>query len=260
MSPMVIHMLMGMIYIGSPKGSDTFKQLDQALHLKSSPKLLETYRMIKGQYDEISDGKNSTSTLKVAGTMLLRDGFTVKDDFSDLMENYFSASSQKFSTTGQAQTLINEWTKENTNGLITEFDMKQKPRTTKLVLLSASYFKSDWKYQFKVEDTKPMDFMFGKETIKLEKGMNMYKIDELRMADMGTFQVIELPYNNSDFMMYIGLPSEKSMEALKELAGEFCPILFKDNLRKTEISHFQMPSFDVTVDIDLNEPLKTMGI
>merc|ERR1711990_431282 len=98
MSPITIHMLMSMVYLGSPDNSTTFKQLAKALYLESGgQEKMEKYRQILDHYDNITSDESVTK-LRLAGTMLLKDDFTIKDTFKSLMNKYFSASSQSFST------------------------------------------------------------------------------------------------------------------------------------------------------------------
>jgi len=260
MSPITIHKLMSMLYIGSPKESTTFKQLDKALHL--DPRALKAYRKIVDQYDAISNQKRSGSTtLRLAGTMIMKDGFTVKEDFKGHMKKYFSATTKIFSTPAEGVSLMNDWAEEKTKGMIKEILKKDDVTSdTMLILASASYFKSDWKTKFNKSDTKPMDFMLGRENkVQIEKGMNMYETD-FNYAESDDYEVLELPYKNPDFGMYIALPKEKGMEALNKVAAGFCNEQFSDKLWSMRIAHLQMPSFEATLEIDLKKPLKALGI
>ena len=89
MSPITIHKLMSMVFSGSPGKSDTFKQLEKALHLKSGPGDLQAYKDINDQYDAISSNKSSGSTMKLAMTMISQYGFTIKEDFKSVLRKYF---------------------------------------------------------------------------------------------------------------------------------------------------------------------------
>jgi len=262
MSPITIHKLMSMLYIGSPKESTTFKQLDKALHLTSDQRELKAYRKIVDQYAAISNQKRGGSTtLRLAGTMIMKDGFTVKDDFKGHMKKYFSATTKIFSTPAEGVSLVNDWAEEKTKGMIKEILKKGDVTSdTMLILASASYFKSDWKTKFNKSDTKPMDFTLGRENkVQIEKGMNMFKTD-FKYAETDDYKVLELPYKNPDFSMYIALPKEKGMEALNKVASGFCTQQFSDKLWSRSIAHLQMPSFDATSEIDLAKPLKALGI
>lgn len=266
LSPITVHLLMSMLYIGSPEESKTFKQLAKALHLKSWQKgqlKLKIYREIIDHYDDISSDKSMHSILRLAGKMLLRDGFTgnIMGDFKNLMHSYFAAKSQKFKTPVQGAKLLNDWAKEKTNGLITDILSSSDITTeTMMILASACYFKSDWETKFHKEQTKPMNFtLANKKIVQIKKGMN--QVDKkFRYASAEGFKVLELPYKNQDFIMYIALPTENSIEDLNRVAAEFDPKQFKAKLKVTRITHLQMPSFDATSEIMLNNPLKALGM
>jgi len=256
-SPITIHKLMSMLYVGSPEGSETFKQLSKALYLTSGP----AYKEITDEYDAISKNKNTGSTLKLAGTMIIKDMFTVKEQFKRLIKNSFSATTKIFKTPDEGVRLVNDWAKEKTNGMIGEIlkdgDVSDDAR---LILASACYFKSDWKTMFKKSDTKPMEFtLASKKKVQIEKGMNMFNM-ELNYADTVDFEVVELPYKHEEFSMYIALPKRKGMEALNKVTAGFCTDKFQDQLKIKDISRLRMPSFDATSGIDLKKPLEALGI
>jgi len=260
-SPITIHKVMSMITVGSPLVSKTFKQLEKALHLPSGPRKLKAYKKIVDQYDAISNKKREGTTLRLAATMLVNNGFTVKEDFKGHMKKFFSATTQTFNTPDEGVTLVNDWAEEKTHGMIKEILTDDDVTdNTKLILASACYFKSDWKTKFNKSLTKPMEFTLGsKEKVQIEKGMNTYDTD-FNYAETEDFEVLELPYKNEDFSMYIALPKEKSMEALNTVASGFCTRQFRDKLRKRTIDRVQLPSFDATSDIDLKKPLQALGI
>merc|ERR1711994_862782 len=67
--------------------------------------------------------------------------------------------------------------------------------------------------------------------------------------------VLELPYENEDFNMYVGLPEENTIAALNQLAVKFRYAAFKDTLlpgtRPVAMSNFEA---------NLNQVLKAMGM
>merc|ERR1719495_1850951 len=131
---------------------------------------------------------------------------------------------------------------------------------TKMILASACYFKSDWKYKFKKEDTKPMKFFLanGKE-IEIEKGMSQSNL-KVKSATQEDFIVVELPYEHNSYNMYIALPNKKGIKALNKVASEFSLDQFKDDLKEETFGTLKMPSFNAMSEIDLKEPLKAMGL
>merc|ERR1711990_607550 len=97
----------------------------------------------------------------------------------------------------------------------------------------------------------------GGQKVEIEKGMN--QVTFFRYAKTDEFEVVELPYEDNNFNMYIFLPNEKSIKNINNLAAEFDPSQFKNSLKKEKI-RLKMPAFDATVETDLIEVLKKMGI
>jgi len=260
MSPLTIHMLMSMIHLGSPENSGTYKQLVKALHLGSGGQdKMEIYRNILDHYEKISNNKTSGSTLTLTGNIFVKEGLAAKEEYTNLLEKYFSAKFQMFSKKEEAVTLVNNWAKDKTNGLINDIlsneDVKDR---TMMILASACYFKSNWMFPFEKSDTQPMKFTLGNQKkVEIKKGMNQEEY--LRYAKTNEFEVVELPYENKDLNMYIALPKEKSVAALNKVAAELDLSQFKDDLRKDTIQ-LKMPSFDATSEIDLKKPLEALGI
>jgi len=263
MSPITIHMLMTMLYFGSPETSDTFKQLEHALHLNGSQgqSHASAYSRILKNYKKFYPREEGKTSLRLASTIVTSDGFTVKENYKTLLKQSFETESQKFGQPKEAVTIVNDWANDTTNGLIPKvLNEEDVDSLTRMILASACYFKSDWLYKFDKKDTGPMKFKLasGKE-VQLKKGMNQKKI-KLRFAVMEDYQVLELPYKNQDFRMYIGLPNENTVAALNALAAKFDMAAFEDRLIPTTINKLQMPSFDATKSIDLEKPLRAMGI
>jgi len=259
MSPITIHMLMSMVYVGSPDESNTHKQLAKALYMESGlQEKMETYRNILDHYDMINSAENVTKS-RLAATMLLKDDFPVDDNFISFINKYLSASIQSFEKPDEGASKINEWANEKTNGLIKDILQKGDiTALTRLVLASVCYFKSEWKYKFDRNETKQMQFtLANKDSITINRMMNQE--EEFRYAETNDLEVVELPYINKDFNMYIALPKNKSVKALNKVAAEFDPSQFKDSLKKTNIL-LSMPAFDATSEIDLKKHLMTLGI
>lgn len=263
MNAHTIHQLMTMLYFGSPDDSDTSKQLAKALHFGPGKNVGEALQLLGKKYKQHKKQEEEKGTvLKLATRIFVKDSVTVKKGFLDeIKKNTVTQAVESFKTPDEGMSLVNDWSEEKTNGMIKKMIQKgDVTKDTMMILASACYFKSDWKYQFKKNDTKPMKFIQanGKE-IEIAKGMlqNNLKVKAARMDD---FEVVELPYEDKHYFMYIALPTDNGIKALNKVASEFSLKKFKDDLIQTTYRKFQMPSFDATSELDLYEPLTTMGL
>ena len=111
-----------------------------------------------------------------------------------------------------------------------------------------------------------MDFTLADgKNINLDKGMRSggsgvsLRTAEVDAGSSGGYRVLELPYKNPNYNMYIGLPKETGLEAINDLAANFDYSHFEAKLRKMKVD-VQMPAFEAESTFKLNEPLKAMGM
>ena len=108
--------------------------------------------------------------------------------------------------------LINNFVSNSTNGLIEKIVTPSSFNSeTKLMLINAIYFFGKWQMPFEKEDTKPMLFEVEKHNQILTEGMNI--VDNFHQFKMktqnGEIGILEMPYKDEDFAMYLVLPPEE---------------------------------------------------
>lgn len=108
--------------------------------------------------------------------------------------------------------LINNFVSNSTNGLIEKIVTPSSFNgETKLMLVNAIYFFGKWQMPFEKEETKPMLFEVEKHNQILTEGMNI--VDNFHQFKMktqnGEIGILEMPYKDEDFAMYLILPPEE---------------------------------------------------
>ncbi|MBM3709936.1 MAG: serpin family protein, partial [Actinobacteria bacterium] len=105
--------------------------------------------------------------LHTANSIWFEKDFVIKESFTDTVENSYSASifNKDFK---KAETVneINSWVSNTTEQKITKVIDKQALSDSVMILISAIYFKGQWKEKFKEENTKEDDFFLMDESIK----------------------------------------------------------------------------------------------
>jgi len=260
-SPLTVHMLLSMLYLGSPSTSQTSSQLKKGLSLGGKDKDLKSYSHLADTYDRVSDNKTSQSTLRIANAMFVKKGVTVKPDYKSLAKNYYSASVNEFSSPSDGVSQLNSFVKNKTNGLIDKIaGPNDVHANTQMILASACYFKSDWEKAFDKESTKPMDFTLADgKNVSVEKVMMHSGREILRTAKVDGYRVLELPYKNPNYNMYVGLPGKNTLEAINALASKFDYSQFESKLKNKKVS-VKMPAFEAESTMTLNKALKAMGM
>jgi len=153
---------------------------------------------------ETFTGLDPKVKLQIANSIWYRSSFSVLQPFVRTNQQYFNAevTSLDFSSP-TAVGIINAWVNEKTNTLIPEI-IDQIPGDAVMYLINAVYFKGQWRYQFKKEQTE-------------QKPFHLYNGTELQVATMiqhethpfyqgPGFTAVELPYNQGNYVMSILLP------------------------------------------------------
>ena len=157
---------------------------------------------------------------------------------------------------------INEFINDATNGLIKEAVQPSSfDALTKMAMVNAIYFKGTWKSTFDKEKTKPMQFTKGPgDAFEYPHGMNIKTTFKNAVLDKNGAKtiVLELPYTDPKFVMYLILPPEdkdiddfdiESID-LKNIGTKLRPVFFE----------LTVPKFKIEYDEKLKEKLTDMGV
>ena len=269
-SPFSIHTALSMVFFGSPKNSTTNEELANVLNLTSEGDkgknylfnylyLLKFYNDARRIYD---------AEVEIANKIFLQDGFVPKEHFRTLLEAFYLTSTQvtNFGESEDAAQVINDYVNTKTRGLIEEIITPQDVSIlTRLVLVNAIYFKSNWKYQFNKLFTSPMSYnlLDNQGRVTHEKGMQLLAPFRSSTSEKLSARILELPYESNDFNMYIIIPKNNSLESLNELAVNYDMAEIQNSLKVSPADQqlkVYMPAFETTFKTELKDILQTMGI
>ena len=196
--------------------------------------------------------------LQLANSIWYKEGFPVEQSFLDTNAIYFQSQINAADFSDPAtKDLINQWVKENTNGLI-ESIVEEIPPQMVMYLINAIYFKGSWRTQFDPEDTYQTVFKAPDRQIMTD--MMDYDVATLPFYQNEDLMVADIPYGDSVYSMTVFLPKEAYSvnELIENLNGEKWTV-WTSQLQDTEI-RFAMPKFKISYKKKLNEILKTMGM
>ncbi|QTE21582.1 serpin family protein [Polaribacter cellanae] len=252
-SPVSLSLALGMAYNGT--ANKTKEAFEQTLNYTSFlPKEINTINK------EIirTLANNSTGALfQIANSIWIEDSFPVKESFISTNKKFYSAEVEKldFSDTNSAN-IINNWVSDKTYQKIPKIINKINSNDV-LFLINAIYFKSDWKYTFKEEDTKVLPF-YGEN--KTENVKMMHLTEKLDFYENTTFTAVKLPYKNNKYSMTILLPKEgKKTTHISNLLDINNWKNWKTNFNKKEVQ-LAMPKFAFSYEKTLNNTLLDLGL
>lgn len=257
-SPFSISAALAMTYAGA--NGTTAEEMAQTLYFYSRQERF--HKDFSAWMNAIIKRGDVKDKLNVANSLWPQEDYPFRDDFINLIKEYYDSALFKVNYRGDREQIrqrINTWVEDNTNQLIKNL-IKPGVLTddTRLLLVNAIYFLSDWKIAFdeKVTHTAPF-YITPEKTVNVPL---MYMEDDLRYADTENFQVLELEYEGGDFSMVVVLPVKGTdiNNFIDHLDVEtFIQTLEKMEKQKVEV---YLPSFKVRSNFDLEKLLAEMGM
>lgn len=208
-----------------------------------------------GPRPQRTPGVTLPPTVSIANGLFVQRDFQVGAPFLRTLAAKYGAGVRTvdFGAGDEAKRTIDEWARVQTADRIKRVFDSLDP-TTKLVLANAVYFKADW--------THPFTSSSDNETFTRADGTTvrttlMHRIDQLRYAAGPSWQAVELPYAQSEFAMWILVPTGAagpdgllSPPTLANVA---------DNLGPTLVEVF-LPRWDFETRPALVPALKQLGL
>lgn len=196
--------------------------------------------------------------LKIANSLWARNGFSLKPTFVKRNKDHYDAeiASLNFADPAAPKT-INSWVNKNTEGKIEKIVDEIKSDAV-LFLINAIYFKGQWQFEFKKQDTKPDVFKLpGGE----QKNVSMMSQSGSFLYYKGKdFQSVALPYGAGSVSMYIFLPDEQTGldHFERSLTSENWEMWMKSFLMTP--GDLKLPRFKVEWESKLNDALMALGM
>lgn len=199
-------------------------------------------------------------SLSLANAVWYRQGFDVKDGFLGVMDSTFQAriGALDFSRPSSVDT-INNWASDNTNGKIPKVINDIDPDMV-MFLMNALYFKGNWTYKFKADQTSDLPFYLADETTRDVKMMRNTFPARYYYSDNET--CLELTYGRQNFAMDIILPSATldnylagfDATAWENITGAL------DLFGEPDEIEVILPKFKFDYEKILNDQLKALGM
>ncbi|ROI33828.1 Leukocyte elastase inhibitor [Anabarilius grahami] len=261
-SPLSISAALSMVYLGAR--GDTAEEMAKVLSFSSVSD-------VHAHFETLTSTINSPSAsyiLKLANRLYGEKTFSFLPEYLDSTLKLYHADLQAVDFIGasdDSRQLINKWVEEQTESKIKDL---LKPGTvtgmTRLVLVTAIYFKGNWLHIFKARDTKEMPFKINQNESRPVEMMYQKKMFLFRYIPEYELQVLELPYKQ-EVSMLILLPNETQdgSDPLLKLESELTLDKLLDWTKK-EMSRrmdirVHLPKFKLEVESSLSKILQEMA-
>lgn len=253
LSPVSVSMALGLTYNGT--AGETRSRLNRILGWgeMTVPEINEYQKRLIQYYNNHTEN----ISLTIANSIWYNDQLNIYPEFLRNSNEYFAAYHSSYNSESTPAE-INAWASRKTEGNIENIVEDFSPENM-LYLMNVTYFKGNWKYEFNEEKTA--ESYFFKDDGTREKTRMMWQKADLNYYDGKSFQMVELPYNNESFCMYILLPDStmnlnnlvKSLEVDKWKR-------YKSALEKKRNINFGMPKFRCEYNVGMKELFAGMGV
>jgi len=253
-SPTSIYLALGMTANGA--AGETLKQFEDLLGngTLSLSDLNKSYYSLAQKLQNIDSGK-----MKISNSIWYRNDPTllIKPEFLQTNADYFSADAFKADFTSKKTVDdINGWVKNNTDGLIDKV-VDTIDSSTVMYLLNTVLFDAEWSNVYKKENVRSGDF-------KTVDGTNvavdiMYSTENSFVKD-GLAQGFIKTYKGDKFS-FVGILPNEGVD-LQTYVASLDGTKFQDliNSKVTANVSAGIPKFKYDFKVELNEPLKNLGL
>ncbi len=194
--------------------------------------------------------------LDVANSIWIRNSFNVEQDFLQKNKEIFDAEVQQTEFNNKTVSDINNWVKENTDGMIPEIINQISPNAH-MYLINALAFDAEWKKVYNKDEI--IDNIFTKESGETDNVPFMYSNENTYIEDDNTTGFVKY-YADSKYAFVALLPKEgiKMKDYIKTLNGKKLRTLF-DNKIDVKVNA-SIPKFKSEYSTSLRETLQKMGL
>jgi serpin B len=259
-SPYSVSATMTMVDVGA--AGQTESQMESVLHLPGTgAAVAPAYAALACEME--SDGFSSGNELLVANSLWAQKGYSFEPSFESVLESGYGAPLQQvdFSNTAGAVASINGWVSGKTQGQIPDLlQPSNVDGSTRLVLVSAVYFKGAWASAFDASQTAPQPFTLS-DGSQVPVTTMSGKVN-LRLGGTPTMQLVELAYKGGALAMDVLLPAGTTTD-LPAFEATLTPAALTGaltSLGPVESVQLHMPKFSFRTSLGLIPVLAGMGM
>ncbi|GBG91360.1 hypothetical protein CBR_g52247 [Chara braunii] len=275
LSPMSIALALAVVSGGS--AGNTLTEILNVLRLPTNlaaahSSLAFLRRNLLGGPTSASTSDSAAVKVQIATGLWVTDQLPLKKEYEDHVAMYEGrvVPADFVRAASQVREEINQWVSNQTSGKIQEAVPEGLLcKTSVFLLVNALYFKGSWQEVFPKQYTAPGNFMIpakggGLETVSVPM---MWNEGMYRIGKQNGFRILRLPYqvggaeDRRQLAMYIFLPDE--VDGLAKMEGSLTAELLEEsfeNMSDSYLDKLLLPKFKVASGLNLNQPLKDIGM
>lgn len=251
LSPTSAYSTLLMAYEGAKNKTKT--EFEQVLHLDRARKPKSS--TVKGFLPVID------SAFIVSNSVWVDEKLEVNQGYKKVIsKTYLSTIKQTdFGKAASTVAEINEWVSDKTRNRIEEIISENDINpNTKLVLVSAVYFKGEWQKKFNKKLTTAAPFF--SDVDKQYEVDFMRSTEDISYSENDDFQFISKPYRNSELSFCVMLP--KNLFGIEEMEEKLNNESFEKMLDSAKLTNVAviLPKIKLETSVELSEALQNLGL
>lgn len=211
---------------------------------------------IKNMYQQYT-----SNVMKIVNVFVFNKIKKINMKYIDLIKDITVIALENFNKPSIVNQKINRYVEKKSDGFIKDIIPKIDIRSdTSIILANTVYFKGSWKYKFDIQETKIMTFH------KTNNIPIMHQINYFNYYENTKIQLVELPYDEKEYVMGIILPIKFMEESDLEYSLSNIPYFsfneineYINNLKLTKIDLY-LPKFIHHKKMDLVKFLEKMQV
>lgn len=197
--------------------------------------------------------------LSISNSIWIDDGDALNADYEAVVGKY---SQQIDFQSIESPKVVNQWVKNQTNGLVDSIVQEGEPLPGVLIAINSLYLKASWAKQFHEGNTNLDSFYSSPQRSDgAAKAHFMHQVGEMLYSHdvMAGFQIVQLPFSSSSMSMIFVLPTTDDNGNALVASSALVPAL--KSLKETRVA-LALPKFkfEKMYDDNLKEALQDIGI
>ncbi len=256
MSPISVQIAVSMAYMGAH--GETEAEMKKSLQYSGYDK-----NSVSDSFKGVIKELESSEGLKIANKIYLKDGYTIKPNFNEIVAKKFGSAVENinFAKNVEAADKINQWVESKTNNKIKNLiDPTMLSDDTRMAILNAVHFKKPWAIKFNEKGTQKGPFYVAPgKTVQVDFMINTKSYNYGALAGLSA-HAIELPLEDLAFKFYIILPYSNT--GLADLERKLHQVNLNEAFSSltNQYVKLEIPKFKIENKIELNEVLQNLGM
>lgn len=231
---------------------ETLQQMEDVLGMTTAELNLYLYSYVQG----LPQGDKYKLSLANSIWFTEDDGFTVDRDFLQINADHYGADAYQAPFNDQTRKDINNWVKQNTDGMIPEI-LDRISEDAVMYLVNALAFEAEWTEIYQEDQVK--DGEFTKEDGTKQDATFMHGSEGIYLEDEKATGFMKL-YKGGEYAFVAMLPNEgvSVSEYVASLDGAALNAMLSDPQYTTVYT--SIPKFETEYDVEMSDILKDMGM